>query len=104
LGKMIDSSRPANHVCAVMVTYNGGAIVARSTKAIVEQVDHLIIVDNCSDENTLKRIEDIQRDLNPKVTMILNEQNRGIAAALNQGVKAALSKGFEWILTLDQDS
>jgi len=91
-------------VCAVIVTYNGGATILSTATAIIDQVDHLVIIDNCSGEDTLKPIEGIKREFSPKVTLIRNQQNRGLAAALNQGVKVALNGGFEWVLTLDQDS
>jgi rhamnosyltransferase len=91
-------------VCAVIVTYHGGRIVLSAAVAIIQQVGHLIIVDNHSDTTTLGCIDTIRRDYFDKVTIILNDRNRGLAAALNQGAKAGLSKGFEWILTLDQDS
>jgi rhamnosyltransferase len=94
----------AKTVCAVVVTYNGGAIVSSTFDAVIDQVGHLLVVDNHSDAATLEYLKEI-KSLHPeKVTTILNAENKGLAAALNQGVKFALSNGFEWLLTLDQDT
>lgn len=93
-----------NTVCAVMVTYNGGQIITETAGAIVGQVGHLVIVDNHSDAATLEYVQQIKRRHPDEVTVLLNRENKGVAAALNQGVSFALPRGFEWILTLDQDS
>jgi rhamnosyltransferase len=40
----------------------------------------------------------------PDISLILNEQNRGVAAGLNQGIRFISDAGLEWALLLDQDS
>jgi rhamnosyltransferase len=40
----------------------------------------------------------------PKVQLIFNNENIGVAATLNQTATKALNLGFEWLLTMDQDS
>jgi rhamnosyltransferase len=87
-----------------MVTFCGGDIISESVKAIIGQVNHLLIVDNHSDAATLKYLDDVRQRYSDKVTVVLNEENRGVAAALNQGLRFAVQNGYEWALTLDQDS
>jgi rhamnosyltransferase len=94
----------AEGICAIIVTYNGGAVIANTVGAIIGQVGQLLIIDNHSDAFTLECIASLKRQFPAKVRTILNPQNAGIAAALNQGVAFAVEHEFPWVLTLDQDS
>jgi len=42
--------------------------------------------------------------LDPKVQLVFNPENLGIAEALNQGLARAVEVGFSWCVTLDQDT
>lgn len=70
-------------------------------KATLSQVGHLYIIDN--DSNNTAGIK-VEYSTDDRVTIISNDQNKGVAAALNQMCNAAIEDGFEWIMTLDQDS
>ena len=89
-------------VCAIIVTYNVGPAVHRCFDSIRDQVAHVIIVDNGSDEITRRELEKLASA--NSATIILNEKNEGIARAFNQGIKRAMGKGYPWVLTLDHDS
>jgi rhamnosyltransferase len=89
-------------ICAVIVTYNIGEAIHRCFDSIQSQVGHVLIVDNGSDEPTLRELNRLA--VSDLVTLILNERNEGIARAYNQAVEWAQDKGFQWILTLDHDS
>jgi rhamnosyltransferase len=89
-------------VCAVIVTYNIGHAVHRCFDSIYDQVAHVIIVDNGSDEITRGELNKLASE--NSATIILNEKNEGIAQGLNQGIKRAIGRGYPWVLTLDHDS
>lgn len=89
-------------VCAVIVTLNPDASVGDRLQAIREQVDQIILVDNGSGEETMRRLKRLSEV--GSLTLIRNQTNAGIGAALNQGLRAAIDLGFEWAVTLDQDS
>ncbi len=89
-------------ICAVIVTYNIGETIHRCFDSIQNQVGHVVIVDNGSDEFTRRELNRLAPS--DSVTFILNERNEGIARAFNQAVQWAQGKGFQWILTLDHDS
>ena len=97
----VDSSHRAQ-ICAVIVTYNIGEAIHRCFDSIQNQVGHVVIVDNGSDEFTRRELNRLAPS--DSVTFILNERNEGIARAFNQAVPWAQGKGFQWILTLDHDS
>src|SRR5437660_540844 len=99
------SSTPDSEaVCGVMVTYNGGAIVETVAGALLGQIGHLVIVDNHSEEETLRSLRALQRRRGSRLTLVFNPVNRGLAAALNQGVTRAMEAGYPFVLTMDQDS
>jgi rhamnosyltransferase len=98
---VVDYLRGAS-VCAVIVTYNVGETIHQCFNAIHNQVGHVILVDNGSDERTRHELDKLASQ--DSVTVILNERNEGIARAMNQGVEVARGMGFRWVLTLDHDS
>lgn len=89
-------------ICAVIVTYNIGPEILSCYQAIQDQVHEVVIVDNASGISTVGLLAEIGK--NAGTTVIFNQQNRGIAAALNQGVRCAIGRGCDWVLTLDHDS
>ena len=91
-------------VQAVLVTYDSGPEVLRLCQAVLDEVDGLVIVDNGSPAGLMTRLEDVKRAYAPRVEIVANAQNRGLAAAQNQGIEAAIRKKADWILLLDDDS
>lgn len=97
----VESSHPSR-ICAAIVTYNIAEAIHRCFDSIHRQVDHVVIVDNGSDESTRRELNKLAASA--AVTLILNERNEGIAHAYNQAVLWARGQGYQWILTLDHDS
>jgi rhamnosyltransferase len=90
------------NICCVIITYNPTGIFLKLADAIKNQVDCLIIVDNCSEGESLEIILPFAD--NNKVHLIRNDQNLGIAKALNQGVLLADELKYKWAITFDQDT
>jgi len=91
-------------ICAIIVTYNSGPEVRDCVASVAGQVQKIVITDNGSAGNTISILKKIEDDYSPRVIIIQNSDNLGIAAALNRGVKFALEEGYDWVLTLDDDS
>lgn len=91
-------------IAAGIVLYNPDIErLKQNIKAIVHQVDELILVDNYS--NNLKLVQNLLKQYgDKKITIVENKENLGIATALNQMLSVAKEKNYEWCLTLDQDS
>ncbi|SRR6266481_1741640 len=89
-------------LCAVIVSYYPDAKIIENVLALLDQVDEAIIVDNGSGKATKELLERLSGY--PKVSVIYNEENLGIAAALNIGVRRAKAAGHQWVATFDQDS
>lgn len=89
-------------IAAGIVLYNPEPTrLMENVQAIYPQVGCVILIDNGS-ENVID-YEKFFQDY-PRIILIKNKKNKGIAAALNQIVIAAAEKKYEWTLLLDQDS
>ncbi len=89
-------------ICAIIVTYNPDKGVIFNVRELHRQVKKIVIVDNGSNSNSKKYIEQIRTSYKCKV--IYNNENLGIATALNVGVRYAIKHGYKWVATFDQDS
>lgn len=90
-------------IACVVVTYNPDGGFKESFASLKEQVGRMIIVDNGSNKEAIKMLENIASN-NSDTELILNKDNLGIATALNIGVKSAKKQNFQWVITMDQDS
>ena len=103
------SKKHMNHgfgqnVCAIVVTWHIKKSFMATVRAVIHQVDHVIIVDNGSGPDTIQMLKAVQSLYTDKVTVIYNVENKGIGAAQNQGLGIALRAGYDWVLLLDHDS
>lgn len=86
--------------CAGIVVYNPNIVrLKENLNAILKQVSKVVLIDNASSNLSIDEFK-----LNPKIEIILNDDNYGIAHALNQICNYANDNGFLWAITLDQDS
>lgn len=90
-------------VCAVLVSYCTGRPLARALPPLLEQVDHVVIVDNCSDRETRELLSTLEVMYKGRVEVSLRESNN-LAAAQNDGIRRALALGYGWVLLMDHDS
>lgn len=93
-------AQPTSSIVAVLVTYRPDAARLEDVvRAIQQQVDHVVVVDNGSGAEMLRWIG--ARD---NVSMLLLDSNRGIAFAQNRGIDRCRALGASHVLLLDQDS
>lgn len=90
-------------ICCLIITYNPDIALYDLINVIKNKVGSIIIVDNNSEAKTQIDLTEIasQSDF---ITLILNNENFGIAKALNQGVILANKMNYDWVLTFDQDT
>lgn len=77
---------------AIVVTYNSAAAIGPCLEALAREDRDIVVVDNASEDDTLRRIEEFV--VWHPVRLIANEQNRGFGAAVNQGVREASGDVF----------
>jgi dolichol-phosphate mannosyltransferase len=68
---------------------------------IGDEVDEIIVIDDCCPENSGKIVEDKCHD--PRVRVIFHESNQGVGGAVLTGYKAAIDSGASVIVKLDGD-
>jgi N-acetylglucosaminyl-diphospho-decaprenol L-rhamnosyltransferase len=83
---------PAPDLTAIVVTYRSAAHVGAALEALASAAGRLevelVVVDNASGDGT----PDLVRRQAPDARLILNESNRGFAAAVNQAARAAAGR------------
>lgn len=87
-------------VSIIMPSYNTGKFIAESIKSVLLQTYtnwELVIVDDCSTDNTDKIVADFNDN---RIKYFKNEKNSGAALTRNRALREA--KG-EWIAFLDSD-
>jgi len=87
-------------ISVVLPTFTRANLVSRAIKSVLAQsYEHfeLIIVDDCSDDNT-KEVVDCFTD--PRILYLSQKNNSGASAARNTGIKAARG---DYIAFLDSD-
>jgi rhamnosyltransferase len=89
-------------VCAVMVTYLPDEGFPARLEKVTSQFSQTIVVDNSPSDRAPKELS-ITTAL-PRIHVVSNATNIGVAAALNQGIEKASELGFRWVITLDQDT
>ncbi|AHF17297.1 glycosyltransferase family protein [Niabella soli] len=87
-------------LAAVTITYFPDAAVLDNISTYLDRVDRLYIIDNSEPAHVFPP----EIYAHPKITIIANGINRGIAAPLNEAVALAIAQGYDWLLTMDQDS
>ncbi|KMQ51112.1 dTDP-rhamnosyl transferase RfbF [Chitinispirillum alkaliphilum] len=88
----------------VIVTYNPPAGFLKHFEKVFKEFNFIILIDNgtCAEKQDI--LIELKQQYGKKITMIMNNENLGIATALNQGFRWAIENGYDYIFTLDQDS
>lgn len=89
----------AGKVSVTIVTYNSEPYIGRCLQAVLEQdwpVLEVMVVDNDSRDGTRSILAEHEN----KLHVILNNENRGFAAAQNQAIRQATG---DWVLVLNPD-
>ena len=90
-------------IAVIIPTFNSKNTIVHTLDSILGQsagIDEIIIIDNCSKDNTV----DILREKFPDITLILNTSNRGASGGYCAGLEYACKKGHDWVWLLDADS
>lgn len=88
----------------VTVTYNSAAVIPDFMESVLQQsYEHfrLYVVDNCSSDETLAVCAGYS---DPRVVVIRNPTNVGVAEGNNIGIKAAVSQACRCVLLLNNDT
>ena len=96
-----ENERIPNLVSIIMPSYNTAQYIEKTIKSVLDQMYtnwELIIVDDCSTDNTDEVVKNYLTD--KRIKYLKNEQNSGAAVSRNRALREA--KG-QWISFLDSD-
>lgn len=79
-------------VAAVVPAYREELMIGRVVETMPDYVDHIVIVDDCSPDDTSGAVERLG---DPRVTLIRHEVNQGVGGAIITGHRAALDLGSD---------
>jgi rhamnopyranosyl-N-acetylglucosaminyl-diphospho-decaprenol beta-1,3/1,4-galactofuranosyltransferase len=92
----------SERICAVVVTYNRKALLAKclcSLEAQSRSPNAILIVDNCSTDGTRAMLAEQFGHL----SLLCLETNSGGAGGFREGMKWAHQRGFDWLWVMDDD-
>lgn len=70
----------------VIATFNHEKYVAESVRSLAGQVDEIVVIDDCSSDNT----SFVLRDLDvPNMKLVVHEENKGVSYSYNEAVNLA---------------
>ena len=87
----------------VTITYNSATVLQPFLDCVFVQTHDnfiLYVVDNASDDDTDSILNKVS---NPRLKVIKNETNFGVAKANNQGIKQAIADGCDQVLIINND-
>ena len=78
-------------VAVVVPAYNEEALIASTVSTIPDFVDRIIVVDDGSKDATVEKA----KNADPRVDLIVHEQNQGVGAAIVTGYKRAIAQEMD---------
>jgi len=85
-------------VGVVIPAFNETRAIAKTVATIPEFVDEVIVVDDCSSDDTSDRAR-----VNPDVVVVRHAENRGVGAAIATGYRHALEAGLDVAVVMGGD-
>ena len=87
-------------IYVVMPAYNEAAHIADVIHRVPEIVDRIIVVDDCSSDNTAQVAQDIG---DPRLELIRNSKNLGVGGATIEAYRRALEDNADVAVKIDSD-
>jgi rhamnosyltransferase len=91
-------------IMGLIVTFNPSYTLFSNINIFLDQLEHIIIIDNGSNPEWRLLLEQEASHRTSSLTIIFNDTNLGVATALNQGFRWGIDQGYDAVVTFDQDS
>jgi GT2 family glycosyltransferase len=102
LGCKMDKQNQAS-VGVVILNHNGKELADVCIQSVIAssyQNYEIILVDNASTDGSVTDL----RERYPKLSIVANQENLGVAGGRNSGFRVAVARGHDYILSLDNDA
>jgi dolichol-phosphate mannosyltransferase len=86
--------------CVITPAYNESRHLADVVGGIPAWIDGIIVVDDCSSDDTLSVARSIK---DPRVLVLHHDQNQGVGGAMVTGFRAALDEDYDVAIKMDAD-
>jgi len=90
-------------ICGLVPVYNNHMTIAKVVRALLEQLDFVIVVDDGSNDGTETIVDRLKEELPDKVEVLHHPQNQGKGAAVQSGLHRANAMGFTHAIQVDAD-
>ena len=90
-------------ICGVVPVYNNHMTIANVVRALLEQLDFVIVVDDGSSDGTETIVENLKQELPDKIEVFHHSENQGKGAAVQSGLHRANAMGFTHAVQVDAD-
>ena len=87
-------------VAVVVPAHNEEALIGETLAAIPDVVDRVYVVDDHSEDATATRAQEAG---DPRIELIVHEQNEGVGAAIVTGYRRALAEGIDVVVVMAAD-
>jgi glycosyltransferase involved in cell wall biosynthesis len=87
-------------VAVVVPAHNEEALIGETLAAIPDVVDRVYVVDDNSEDTTATRAQEAG---DPRIELIVHEQNEGVGAAIVTGYRRALAEGIDVVVVMAAD-
>ena len=89
-------------ICVIIPVHNEESQISKVVNSIPDFVDNIVVVDDCSDDNSVDVIEKIIEN-DKKIILLKHETNKGCGGAISTGNIWASSKDFDIVVRMDGD-
>jgi glycosyltransferase involved in cell wall biosynthesis len=94
-----------DHTLAVVVpAYNEEVLIRRVIETMPEYVDHIMVVDDCSQDGTSDVARGYQAQLGDRLHLIKHEANQGVGGAIATGYKWCRDQGIDAVAVMAGDA
>ncbi|MFQ5454580.1 MAG: glycosyltransferase family 2 protein [Nitrospirota bacterium] len=88
----------------VVPVYNEEILIKKVIETMPSFVDNIIIVDDCSSDNTYRVVQGYQKDKEKRLILIRHEKNMGVGGAITTGYKRAIDEKLDVVAVMAGDA
>jgi len=74
-----------DRISAVIPTYNSSRTIMKVIMSILDQVEEIIVIDDCSNDNTTLIVENLKK-INNNIILIKNNEKLGLSGSIKRGL------------------
>ena len=91
-------------IAVVVPAFNEERLISRVIGTMPEYVDKIIVVDDCSTDQTVAIVKDYQSSLPDRLVLLQNKINQGVGGAFSTGYKWCRDQRIDIIAAMDGDA